>query len=195
MLWIGSLFLVLHLSISQECEIAFTVNKIPLIPILRHQISTPRTSFVSTYIKDVKFRKIRTALREFNPKHNSNPPPPAVQGVFNGKAYSIELDDGEFATSAQVQRNRDNDGAHDGAHGDHHDHAHSDLHSLDVQLSETVSTKTEPEKDLRSRDVILSMVRSTWIKDGAPQVVLCILLMIVTKLVKVCPHNASTKRT
>ena len=190
--------LILQLPFSFEFDSAFTVSKLTVSCASMHHL----TRWNSIFVRTSNVRRKKTALQEFSPKHPYIPPPSTVRGNFNGKAYSIEWDVPEARAPDKAQISRISEepveefcGSHDGSHGDHHNHAHhseaNQILDQNRKASETIELKSRVSKseELRSRHIIFSMIRSTWAKDGLAQVVLCTVLMIVTKLVKVCVVN------
>ena len=86
-------------------------------------------------------------------------------------------------------------GFHDCAHGESHEHMHSHSHTpfaaLETQSTEqpkrsvSVLNSMSTNSEISSGAVVLTMLKSTWEKGGATPVLVCFLLMVVTKLVKV----------
>ena len=199
------LFLQHSMSHQTTLDVSFIMKNIPISRVRTAQYSMTLSSPLAQRFRPSNF--LMTCFRDGGENSRHSPQPSAFRGCFNGKHYSIEWDTEEsgIASKGQSVRLFDRsmsdphvalDEVCDGAHGEDHEYAHSHTHT---NISKILRNFEQPphlqhisssngilgDSELSSAKIVSSMLYSTWTKGGAAKVVVCTMLMVMTKLVKV----------
>jgi hypothetical protein len=102
-------------------------------------------------------------------------------------------------TSSTIRQHSEH--GHIGTHGSTHAHSHEEEDLLPANAHTTKPARTPSPSSTKktdlpasSREIVFSMISSTWTNGGATPVLLCVALMVITKIVKVTLHVAPLPR-